>query len=55
MANFSGVFLRHALGDTPEHEGGGGFSASPDIIPYGTAPMADTSIPVTQGDYNTDS
>src|SRR5438128_8675549 len=53
MTNFSCIFLRHALGDTPSG-GGGGFSASPDIIPYGTSPMLDTSIPVSSSGYNTD-
>jgi hypothetical protein len=54
MANFSGIFLRHALGDTPNHDDGGAFSASPDVIPYGTSPMPDTSIPVSPSGYNTD-
>jgi hypothetical protein len=54
MSNFSGIFLRHALGDTPNGRGGGAFSASPDIIPYGTSPMQDTSIPVSSSGYNTD-
>jgi hypothetical protein len=54
MSDFSGIFLRHALGDTPNGGGGGAFSASPDIIPYGTSPMQDTSIAVSPSGYNTE-
>jgi hypothetical protein len=61
MAPFSGIFLRHQLGDTPSHVSGG-WSNSPDLIPYSAnvnnvqtpEPMPDPSVAVSQTDYNND-
>ena len=52
--SYSGFFLRHALGDNPAGPSRGAWSASPDIIPAGTQPIANPAQPVSQAGYNSD-
>ncbi|MDF2627838.1 MAG: hypothetical protein K0R39_1669 [Symbiobacteriaceae bacterium] len=50
---YSGMFLRSYIGQQPG-QNAGGWSASPDIILYGTQPANDPTIFTNSANYNTD-
>lgn len=50
MAPYSGLFIRHQMGDTPTSMGKG-WSASPDIILNGTTPAANPAAFITPTGY----
>ncbi|HWW07273.1 hypothetical protein [Collimonas sp.] len=53
-SEYLGIFMRDYIGATPTSNNGSGWTLSPDIVPWGTQPMPDSSVLGQQANYNSD-